>query len=106
MTRFLAGRARQSLTDRRCWPQAVRDSRRRDRSAPLRVGGKRTLVIPQVLGYGEAGSPPKIPPRAGLKFDIELLDVNPKDAGAGTAPEPPPPDLDPGMDQETDPEMQ
>ena len=72
----------------------------------MRIGGKRKLVIPQALGYGEAGSPPKIPPRAGLKFDIELLDINPKDAAAGTAAEAPPPDLDPGMEQEPDPEMQ
>ena len=43
----------------------------------MKVGGKRRLVIPQALAYGEAGSPPKIPPKAGLKFDIELLDLEP-----------------------------
>jgi peptidylprolyl isomerase len=43
----------------------------------MKVGGKRRLVIPEALGYGETGSPPDIPAKAGLKFEIELLDVNP-----------------------------
>jgi FKBP-type peptidyl-prolyl cis-trans isomerase len=41
----------------------------------MRVGGRRRLVVPPVLGYGARGAGDAIPPNAVLVFDMEVVSV-------------------------------
>jgi FKBP-type peptidyl-prolyl cis-trans isomerase FkpA len=51
-----------------CWTEGVQR---------MKVGGKAELVCPPGLAYGERGAGGLIPPNATLRFEIELLAINP-----------------------------
>jgi FKBP-type peptidyl-prolyl cis-trans isomerase len=43
--------------------------------ASMRVGGKRILILPPHLAYGEEGRPGVVPPHTWVKFEVELVDI-------------------------------
>ena len=43
--------------------------------APMKVGGRRIIIVPSAMGYGKNGSPPTIPPNAALVFIVDLKSV-------------------------------
>lgn len=49
----------------------------------MNIGGRRIVIVPAAMGYGAAGSPPKIPANASLVFVIDLVSTTPQAVSGG-----------------------
>jgi peptidylprolyl isomerase len=49
--------------------------------APMKVGGRRIMILPADLAYGASGRPPEIPANAPLVFVVDLIKVTPSPVG-------------------------
>jgi peptidylprolyl isomerase len=49
---------------------------------PMKIGGRRLMILPSALGYGAQGSPPKIPANSALVFVVDLTNVTSAAAAA------------------------